>query len=98
MKFRFYQLMYVASLVLTVLALLAPVAGFVEADGAVAAMTNFKYTAADGEVSRSVIALGILLAFTSACLPGWRYGSSLRSYCVCAPQSFIIASIIPFKV
>ena len=32
MKFRFYQLMYVASLVLTVLALLAPVAGFVDAD------------------------------------------------------------------
>lgn len=64
MKFRFYQLMYVASLVLTVLALLAPVAGFVEADGAVAEMTNFKYTATDGEVSRSVIALGILLAFT----------------------------------
>lgn len=56
--------MYVASLVLTVLALLAPVAGFVEADGAVAEMTNFKYTATDGEVSRSVIALGILLAFT----------------------------------
>ena len=64
MKFRFYQLMYVASLVLTVLALLASVAGFVEADGAVAAMTNFKYIAADGEVSRSVIALGILLVFT----------------------------------
>ncbi len=64
MKFRFYQLMYVASLVLTVLALLAPVGGFVEADGAVAQMTNFKYTAPDGEVSRSVIALGILLVFT----------------------------------
>ena len=57
--------MYVASLVLTVLALLAPVAGFVEADGAVAQMTNFKYTAPDGEVSRSVIALGILLVFTA---------------------------------
>ncbi|MBR5851702.1 MAG: DUF4293 family protein [Bacteroidaceae bacterium] len=65
MKFRFYQLMYVASLVLTVLALLAPVVGFTEPDGAVAEMTNFKYTAADGEVSRSVIALGILLVFTA---------------------------------
>ena len=64
MKFRFYQLMYVASLVLTVLALLAPVAGFVDADGAVAMMTNFKYTAPDGQVSRAVIALGILLVFT----------------------------------
>jgi hypothetical protein len=57
--------MYVASLVLTVLALLAPVVGFTEPDGAVAEMTNFKYTAADGEVSRSVIALGILLVFTA---------------------------------
>ena len=65
MKFRFYQLMYVASLVLTVLALFAPVVGFTEPDGAVAEMTNFKYTAADGEVSRSVIALGILLVFTA---------------------------------
>ena len=57
--------MYVASLVLTVLALLAPVVGFTEPDGAVAQMTNFKYTASDGEVSRSVIALGILLIFTA---------------------------------
>ena len=65
MKFRFYQLMYVASLVLTVLALFAPVVGFTEPDGAVSEMTNFKYTAADGEVSRSVIALGILLVFTA---------------------------------
>ena len=57
--------MYVASLVLTVLALFAPVVGFTEPDGAVVEMTNFKYTAADGEVSRSVIALGILLVFTA---------------------------------
>ena len=56
--------MYMASLVLTVLALLAPVAGFVDADGAVAMMTNFKYTAPDGQVSRAVIALGVLLVFT----------------------------------
>ncbi len=65
MKFRFYQLMYVASLVLTVLALLAPVVSFSEPDGAVAQMSNFKYTASDGEVSRSVIALGIVLIFTA---------------------------------
>ena len=57
--------MYVASLVLTVLALFAPVVGFTEPDGAISEMTNFKYTAADGEVSRSVIALGILLVFTA---------------------------------
>lgn len=65
MKFRFYQLMYVASLVLTVMALLAPVVGFTEADGGVAQMTNFKYTAPDGSVSSSVVALGILLIFTA---------------------------------
>ena len=65
MKFRFYQLMYVASLVLTVLAMFSPVVGFTEADGAVAEMTNFTYTLPDGEVSRSVIALGILLVFTA---------------------------------
>ena len=65
MKFRFYQLMYVASLALTVLALLAPVVSFSEPDGAVAVMSNFKYTAPDGEVSRSVVALGIVLIFTA---------------------------------
>ena len=57
--------MYVASLVLTILAMIATVAGFTEADGAVAEMTNFKYVATDGEVSRSVIALGIVLVFTA---------------------------------
>ena len=65
MKFRFYQLMYVASLVLTVLALLAPVVSFSEPDGAVAEMTNFKYVASSGEVSWTVIALGIVLIFTA---------------------------------
>ncbi len=65
MKFRFYQLMFVASLALTVLAFFSPVAAFSEPDGAVAQMTNFKYTAPDGEISRSVIALGILLVFTA---------------------------------
>lgn len=65
MKFRFYQLMYVAALVLTILAMLDPVASFSESNGAVAVMSNFKYVAADGDVSRSVIALGILLVFTA---------------------------------
>ena len=65
MKFRFYQLMFLASLLLTILAMLAPVVGFIEPDGAVSVMTNFKYTAPDGEVSRSVLALGILLIFTA---------------------------------
>ena len=57
--------MYVAALVLTILAMLDPVASFSESNGAVAVMSNFKYVAADGDVSRSVIALGILLVFTA---------------------------------
>lgn len=66
MKFRFYQLLLVASLVFTILAMLDPVVSFTESDGAVSIMTNFKYTeTATGEVSRSVIALGILLIFTA---------------------------------
>lgn len=58
-------MMYVAALVLTILAMLDPVASFSESNGAVAVMSNFKYVAADGDVSRSVIALGILLVFTA---------------------------------
>ena len=66
MKFRFYQLLLVASLVFTILAMLDPVVSFTESDGTVSIMTNFKYTeTATGEVSRSVIALGILLIFTA---------------------------------
>ena len=66
MKFRFYQLLLVASLVFTILAMLDPVVSFTESNGAVSLMTNFKYTEfATGNVSRSVIALGILLIFTA---------------------------------
>lgn len=66
MKFRFYQLLLVASLVFTIMAMLDPVVSFTESNGAASVMTNFKYTEfATGNVSRSVIALGILLIFTS---------------------------------
>ena len=66
MKFRFYQLLLVASLVFTILAMLDPVVSFTESNGAASVMTNFKYTEfATGNVSRSVIALGILLIFTA---------------------------------
>ena len=65
MKFRFYQLLYVATLVLTVVALLSPVVNFGEPNGAESVMTNFKYTAANGDVSWSVLALGIVLIFTA---------------------------------
>ena len=65
MKFRFYQLLLLASLVFTILAMLDPVVSFTESNGALSEMTNFKYTEfATGKVSRSVIALGILLIFT----------------------------------
>ena len=66
MKFRFYQLMLVASLVLTILAMFDPVVSFSESNGAVSVMSNFKYEQlATGDVSRSVMALGILLIFTA---------------------------------
>ncbi len=65
MKFRFYQLLYVATLALTVVALLSPVVNFGEPNGAESVMTNFKYTAANGDVSWSVLALGIVLIFTA---------------------------------
>ena len=65
MKFRLYQLLLIASLVLTIFAMLDPVVSFSE-DGAVSVMSNFKYEElATGDVSRSVIALGILLIFTA---------------------------------
>lgn len=66
MKFRLYQLTYVAVLVLSVLAMLDPVVSFIESSGAVSVMSNFKYVSADGEVSRSVIALGIVLIINVA--------------------------------
>ena len=63
MKFRLYQLLYVAVIALLVWAMVEPIVKFTEADGAVAVMSNFKLLAADGQVSRSVIALGALLVF-----------------------------------
>ena len=65
MKFRFYQLLLVASLVLTILALLDPIVSFSEA-GSVSVMSNFKYqNLMTGEESSSVVALGILLIITA---------------------------------
>ena len=58
--------MLVASLVLTILAMFDPVVSFSESNGAVSVMSNFKYEQlATGDVSRSVMALGILLIFTA---------------------------------
>lgn len=61
MKFRLYQLLYVAVIALLVWAIVEPIVKFTEADGSLTVMSNFKLLAADGQVSRSVIALGALL-------------------------------------
>ena len=63
MKFRLYQLLYVAVIALLVWAMVEPIVKFTEADGSLTVMSNFKLLAADGQVSRSVIALGALLVF-----------------------------------
>ena len=63
MKFRLYQLLYVAVIALLVWAMVEPIVKFTEADGSLTVMSNFKLPAADGQVSRSVIALGALLVF-----------------------------------
>lgn len=66
MKFRFYQLLSVASAVLLVLAMFGQVMSFTEADGSKMLVDNFKLLSPDGEVSRSVMALGVLLIFAAA--------------------------------
>lgn len=63
MKFRLYQLLYVAVIALLVWAMVEPIVKFTEVDGSLTVMSNFKLLAADGQVSRSVIALGALLVF-----------------------------------
>lgn len=63
MKFRLYQLLYVAVIALLVWAMVEPIIKFTEADGSLTVMSNFKLLADDGQVSRSVIALGALLVF-----------------------------------
>ena len=63
MKFRLYQLLYVAVIALLVWAMVEPIIKFTEADGSLTVMSNFKLLADDGQVSRSVIALGAMLVF-----------------------------------
>ena len=61
MKFRFYQLLYIATIALLVVALVKPVVNIVEPDGATSIMSNFGYATVDGAVSRAVVALGVVL-------------------------------------
>ncbi len=63
MKFRFYQLFYVATAVLVVLTLLKPLMYFVEPDGSQITVGNFCMTAEDGSSSSAIMALGIVLVF-----------------------------------
>ena len=63
MKFRIYQLLPVLAIALLIWAMVEPIIKFTESNGAVMVMSNFKLLAADGQISRSVIALGALLVF-----------------------------------
>ena len=63
MKFRIYQLLPVLAIALLIWAMVEPIIKFTESNGAVTVMSNFKLLSADGQISRSVIALGALLIF-----------------------------------
>ena len=61
MKFRFYQLIPVAVIVILVWAMIEPVMKFTEPSGEQMLMSNFKLLSHDGETSWAVIALGAVL-------------------------------------
>ena len=61
MKFRSYQLLFVASITLLIVALIKPVINVIAPNGVTSIMDNFGYTLADGTVSRAVVALGVVL-------------------------------------
>ena len=61
MKFRSYQLLFIASIALLVITLIKPVINIIEPTGVTAVMDNFGYMLVDGTVSRAVVALGVVL-------------------------------------
>ena len=61
MKFRPYQLLFVLSLALLIATMVMPIVNIIEPNGATAIVDNFAYTAADGAISHSVVALGVIL-------------------------------------
>lgn len=65
MKFRPYQLLFVLSLVLLIATMVMPAINIIEPNGATAIMDNFAYKAADGTISRAVVALGVVLIMTA---------------------------------
>lgn len=66
MKFRFYQLLFVISIALLIVAMVKPIINIIEPTGATAVMDNFGYTLVDGTLSRAVVALGVVLIFAVA--------------------------------
>ncbi|MBQ2877358.1 MAG: DUF4293 family protein [Bacteroidaceae bacterium] len=64
MKFRPYQLLFVASIALLVAALVMPVLQFIEPNGATMVLHNFHIEKADGTLSYVSCALGVVLSFT----------------------------------
>ena len=65
MKFRPYQLLITLSLALLIAAMVMPIINLIEPNGATAIMDNFAYKAADGAISHSVVALGVVLIITA---------------------------------
>ena len=67
MKFRIYQLFFVAIIALLVLAMSETLMTFTSTEGcgAVYTMSNFSLTAENGTISRSVVALGVVLIFAA---------------------------------
>lgn len=61
MKFRSYQLLFVTSIALLIIALIKPIINIIEPTGVTAVMDNFSYMLVDGTVSRAVVALGVVL-------------------------------------
>lgn len=64
MKFRFYQLLQVAIVALLIFAITEPLLRYIDGDRA-AVVENFKLMFSDGDTSRSVMALGVLLVFAA---------------------------------
>ena len=65
MKFRVYQLFYVAALALLIASLFMPVTQYIEPNGATSVVSNFSILQPDGSCSYTVCALGVVLIFTA---------------------------------
>lgn len=65
MKFRVYQLFYLAALALLIASLFMPVTLYIESNGATSVVTNFSILQPDGTYSYTVCALGVVLVFTA---------------------------------